>query len=217
MTQPLTVSCCCYKLLGTNRSRFVHLSFMQSIFSPSYLPSLCLVYTLFNCGQSINHSTVVINDAYVVLFNLTLLMVIHGIERRLTLPTITQGLVPALILILYLFLRVKQVKRQSSSHRRNCFVCFVIPTSNRGFNRTRNSFTQNALKMNDSKMLDPSTWDWIKLTLIVSGRSSISVWLIQLLCLCRIRNRLTCLVRSKLVKQEVSHTVILPLTKCLGT
>ena len=35
------------------------------------------------------------------------------------------------------------------------------------------------------------------------------VW-IQLLCLCCINNSFTCLVKSKPVKQEVSHTAILP-------
>ena len=42
-----------------------------------------------------------------------------------------------------------------------------------------------------------------------------AVWLvrIQLLCLCLINNILTCLAKFKPVKQEVSRTVILPLSK----
>ena len=41
------------------------------------------------------------------------------------------------------------------------------------------------------------------------------VWLrIRLLCLSLIHNTFTRLAKSKPVKQEVSHTVILPLTKC---
>ena len=108
-----------------------------------------------------------------------------------------------------IWIQIVSVEVEHADHLTTPHHYVKIPAQ---FNRKlRADYSRNSIEELIQRILASLLWGSITVRLT----SCLNVQ-IQLLWLCWVNNRFTCSVKSKPVKQEVSHTVILPLTKCVS-